>query len=41
MTRTDIDGSIVKFSFDLPDKKMLLDVNSLQYLSERVTAISK
>ena len=41
MTGTDSDGKTIKYSFDLPDKKMLLGVDSLQYLSERVTSISK
>ena len=41
MTRVDADGKIVKLSFDLPDKKMLVGVDALQYLSQGVTSISK
>lgn len=41
MTRVDSEGKTIKLSFDLPDKKMLLGVDALQYLSEKVTSISK
>ena len=41
MSRLGPDGKLIKFSFDLPDKKMIIGIDALQYLSEKVTSISK
>ena len=41
LSRLDPNGKGIKFSFDLPDKKMILGIDALQYLAERVTSISK
>lgn len=41
LSRLSPGGKAVKFSFDLPDRKMILGLDALQYLSERVTKISK
>mmetsp|Transcript_25355 Transcript_25355/g.25090 ORF Transcript_25355/g.25090 Transcript_25355/m.25090 type:complete len:210 (-) Transcript_25355:385-1014(-) len=41
LSRLGPNGKAVKFSFDLPDKKMIVGIDALQYLSEKVTSISK
>jgi hypothetical protein len=41
MTLLNEEGQNIRLSFDLPDKKMMLDHFALEYLSERVTSLSK
>lgn len=41
LTLVNDEGENIRLSFDLPDKKMMLDHLGLEYLSERVTSLSK